>query len=154
NAQRDYANRGLPNALTVVPASVMTGRQPVAPEASRWRDSPWAREIANRPPPTVVAPPVAAPAFAARPVDRAAVRPPPGLPQVGQSGWRRGAPGRDRDDRRDDRRDRADRGDRPGVTAPGAAPAAAPAAVAPQPGVAAGRQGDRRPDTPEVGRPG
>jgi len=152
NVQRDFANRRLPNALTVVPTSVMTGRQPVAPEASRWRDSPMAREIANRPPPTVVAPPVAAPAFAARPpVDRAAVRPPPGLPQLGQSGGRPGvggAPGRDRADRSDDRG-----GNRPGI--------AAPAAVAPPPAVAPARQPDRqadrpdrRADTPEVGRPG
>lgn len=148
NAQRDFANRRMPDALTVVPSSVMTGRQPVAPAASRWRDSPGAREVANRPPPTVIAPPVAAPAFAARQVDRSAVRPPPGLPQVGQSGGRPGVPGalgRDRDDRRGDRGDRADRG-------PAAAPAAAPQ---PQPGVVApGRQPDRRPDMPDVARPG
>ena len=142
NTQRDFANRRLPNALTVVPTSVMTGRQPVAPEATRWRDSPAAREIANRPPPTVVAPPVAAPAFAARPVDRSQIRPPPGLPQLGQSGGRpgiAGAPGRDRDDRRD-------RGDRPGM--------AAPAAVAPPPVAAPGRQPDRRPEMPDIARPG
>jgi len=66
NTQRDYANRRYPDALTVVPPSVMTGRQPVAPAASRWRDSPQAREIANRPPPTVIAPPVTAPAVVAR----------------------------------------------------------------------------------------
>ena len=151
-AQRDFANRGLPNALTVVPASVMTGRQPVAPAASRWRDQPWAREIANKPPPTVVAPPVAAPTVAARPVDRSAIRPPPGIPQVGQSGGRPGVvggmPGRDRDDRRDDRRDR---GDRAGNVA---APAPAPAAIAPPAAVAPGRQPDRRPEAADVGRPG
>lgn len=148
NAQRDFANRGSPNALTVVPQTVMTGRQPVAPAASRWRDTPMGREIGNRPPPTVVAPPVAAPAFATRAVDRSAIRPPPGLPQVGQGGGRPGspgAPGRDRDDRRD-RADRGDRGDRPGITAP--------AAVAPAPAAAPGRQADRRPDTPDVARPG
>ena len=155
DAQRDFANRRLPNALTVVPSSVMTGRQPVAPEASRWRDSPAAREIANRPPPTVVAPPVAAPAYAARPVDRSAIRPPPGLPQLGQSGGRPGAPGAPGRDR-DDRRERG--GDRPGV--------AAPAAVAPPPAATPGRQSDRQPDrqpdrqadrradTPDVARPG
>ena len=156
NTQRDFANRSLPNALTVVPQTVMTGRQPVAPAASRWRDTPMAREIGNRPPPAVVAPPVAAPAVAARPIDRSQVRPPPGLPQVGQGSGRPGvvgAPGRDRDDRRDDRRDRADRGDR--GDRPGAA---APAAVAPPPVAVpapqADRRPERRPDMPEVARPG
>jgi hypothetical protein len=148
NQQRDFANRRSPNALTVVPTSVMTGRQPVAPEASRWRDSPMAREIVNRPPPTVVAPPVAAPAFASRQVDRSAIRPPPGVPQVGQSGGRPGMPDRGRDDRRGDRGDRG-----PAAAAP-AAPAA-PAAALPQPGAAPqGRQPDRRSDTPDVARPG
>lgn len=144
DAQRDYANRRLPNALTVVPSTVMTGRQPVAPAASRMRDTPLVRDIANRPPPTVVAPPVAAPTFAARATDRSAIRPPPGLPQVGQSGGRPGMPDRDRGDRRGDRADRGDRGN-----------AAAPPAAVPQPGVAApGRQPDRRPDMPDVARPG
>jgi hypothetical protein len=155
NAQRDFANRGQPNALTVVPSSVMTGRQPVAPAASRWRDQPWAREIANKPPPTVVAPPVAAPAFVARPADRSAIRPPPGIPQVGQSGGRPGTPGmqgRDRDDRRDGRDDRRDRGDRPGNIAAPATPA--PAAVAPPAAVVPGRQPDRRPDAADAARPG
>jgi len=151
NAQRDFANRGLPNALTIVPSSVMTGRQPVAPAAARFRDAPGAREIANRPPPTVVAPPVAAPTVAARPADRSAIRPPPGIPQVGQSGGRPGVPGtqgRDnRDNRRDDRRDRG--ADRPGnAAAPAAAAITPPAAVAP------GRQPERRPEAPDAARPG
>ncbi|HEY9067854.1 MAG TPA: DUF6600 domain-containing protein [Burkholderiaceae bacterium] len=81
-APRDFANRRHPDALTIVPTSVMTARQPVAPAASKFRDAPWAREIANKPtPPVVVAPPVAAPAVAQqRPVDRAAIKPPPGFP--------------------------------------------------------------------------
>ena len=168
NAQREFANRRFPNALTVVPQSVMTGRRPVGPEAARWRDSPAAREVANRPPPTVVAPPVAAPAFASRQVDRSAIRPPPGLPQVGQSGGRpgvQGGPGGPggpgvQGRGRDDRRDQGGRGDRPNIAAP-AAPVAptSPAAVAPPvatpgQGPAQARQAERRPDTPDVARPG
>ncbi len=35
--QRDFSNRKFPHAVTVVPASVMTQRQPVAPAAAHWR---------------------------------------------------------------------------------------------------------------------
>jgi hypothetical protein len=37
-AQRDFSNRKFPHAVTVVPTSVMTQRQPVGPAAAQWRD--------------------------------------------------------------------------------------------------------------------
>ena len=61
--RRDFANRRFPNAVTVVPASVMTGRQQVAPAAAQYRDNPQVRAfIADaRPASVAMAPPVAAP---------------------------------------------------------------------------------------------
>ena len=35
----DYSNRKFPHAVTVVPQSVLTSRQPVAPAAAQWRDA-------------------------------------------------------------------------------------------------------------------
>ena len=35
----DYRNRKFPHAVTVVPQSVLTARQPVAPAAAQWRDA-------------------------------------------------------------------------------------------------------------------
>ena len=35
----DYSNRKFPHAVTVVPQSVLTARQPVAPAAAQWRDA-------------------------------------------------------------------------------------------------------------------
>ncbi|HKX42226.1 MAG TPA: DUF6600 domain-containing protein, partial [Burkholderiaceae bacterium] len=131
-APRDFANRRLPDALTVVPTSVMTARQPVAPAASKFRDAPGVREIANKPtPPIVVAPPVAAPVVAQqRPADRAAVKPPPGFPV--QPGARLGEAARPPMGR--------GRGPTDNAT-----PGAAPNAAVVQPG--------QRPGRPEVARP-
>ncbi|MEP7297207.1 MAG: DUF6600 domain-containing protein, partial [Burkholderiales bacterium] len=89
--RRDFDNRRFPNAVTVVPAGVMTSRQPVAPAAAQMRKNPAAREFINQPPAravALIAPPVAAPA--ARRVDPRAVRPPPGLaerPVVARPGF-------------------------------------------------------------------
>ena len=61
--RRQFQNRGLPNAVTVVPASVMTGRQQVGPPAAQWRNNPQVRAIVadSRPGPAMNAPPVATP---------------------------------------------------------------------------------------------
>ncbi len=76
-AQREYGNRRFPNAVTVVPASVMTGRQPVGPAAASLRGTPWVRELAAQPArvQTLAAAPVAAPAPARR-VDPRTIQPP------------------------------------------------------------------------------
>ncbi|MCE9661323.1 MAG: hypothetical protein K8R60_22585 [Burkholderiales bacterium] len=67
--RRDFANRKFPHAVTVVPASVLTGRQPVAAEAARFRNDPQARALVSDAKPVVAmnAPPVAAPPAPARP---------------------------------------------------------------------------------------
>jgi hypothetical protein len=140
-APRDYANRRYPGALTVVPTAVMTSRQPIAPAASKLRDAPWAREIANRPTTqVVVAPPVAAPAVAQRPVDRSAIRPPPGFPAERGGREAAGPMGRGRGP--------TDNAAAPGVTVPNAAV---------QPGQRPGRPEARtegRPEgRPEIARP-
>ena len=46
--RRDFANRKFPHAVTVVPASVMTSRAPVAAEAARVRNDPQVRSPAPR----------------------------------------------------------------------------------------------------------
>ncbi|WP_341887944.1 DUF6600 domain-containing protein [Variovorax sp. YR752] len=59
--ERDYRNRKFPHAVTVVPTSTFSSRQPVA--AASLRDSSAVREITSRPSrdTVVAAPPVAAP---------------------------------------------------------------------------------------------
>ena len=47
--QRDFANRKYPHAVTVVPAQVLSNREPVAPSAARTRDLPAVRAIVNEP---------------------------------------------------------------------------------------------------------
>ncbi len=78
--RRDFANRKFPNAVTVVPASVMTNRQPVAPIAAQYRDNAQVRALIAdpRPAPVVVAAPVATPPALARPppAAMAVTRPP------------------------------------------------------------------------------
>ena len=158
--RRDFANRKFPHAVTVVPASVLTSRQAVAPEAARFRSDPQVRALVAdaRPASAMNVAPVAAPAIVARPpADRVAIRPPfegraPGV-----------FPGR------------------PGPGSPGAAPqavgASPQATLPPGPGVGQGRPtapalagrppqpvpgpGGARPDSgrpdaarPEAGRPG
>lgn len=62
--ERDYRNRKFPHAVTVVPTSTFSSRQPVAPVAATLRDSSAVREVTTRPlrETVVAAPPVAAPA--------------------------------------------------------------------------------------------
>ena len=61
--RRDFANRKFPHAVTVVPASVMTSRAPVAAEAARVRNDPQVRSLVAdaRPVAVTAAAPVAAP---------------------------------------------------------------------------------------------
>lgn len=143
-AHREFDNRRYQNAITVVPTSVMTSRQPVAPAAAQVRRNPaWSREIANQPvrsAVTLVAPPVAAPLAApVRSVDPRAVRPPPGFAERPAAAPRAGtpaAPERDRDGRgRDVARPEGGRptppvAQQPTPMAPAAAPAVKPAAPA------------------------
>jgi hypothetical protein len=96
--RRDFANRKFPHAVTVVPASVMTGRQAVGPEAARFRGDPQVRALVAdaRPASTMNVAPVAAPPAAPRPpAGRVAIRPPfegrapgvfPGRPGPGSPG--------------------------------------------------------------------
>ena len=104
-APREFGNRRLQNAITVVPTSVMTSRQPVAPAAAQVRQNPaWAREIANQPARgavTLVAPPVAAPTAPARVADPRAVRPPPGFAERRVSPNKPGVPAAAQDRERD-----------------------------------------------------
>jgi len=95
-APREFGNRRFQNAITVVPTSVMTSRQPVAPAAAQMRRDPaWSREIANQPArtaATLVAPPVAAPPAPVRSADPRNVRPPPGFAERPATAARPGMP--------------------------------------------------------------
>jgi hypothetical protein len=159
-APRDFGNRHLTNAVTIVPAGVMTSRQPVAPAAARVRQDPgWTRQIANpaagRGPVALIAPPVSAPPAPVRSVDPRVVRPPPGVAERPAPG-RPGAPlqGQRPQDRERDNRER-DAG-RPGVpqrpSPPVAQTPAPPAPAAPaglqRPGLVAPPtdRGERRDD--------
>ena len=75
---RDFRNRKFPHAVTVVPASTFTSRQPVAPVARQLRDTPEVREIVRQPPRAsiVAAPPVATPPVVQRRPDMPVARPP------------------------------------------------------------------------------
>jgi hypothetical protein len=81
--QRDFSNRKFPHAVTVVPTSVMTGRQAVGPVSSQLRDAPAVRELVQEPgrhSALLAAPvtgPVISPATNARSVD------PRGAPRAG-----------------------------------------------------------------------
>ncbi len=70
-AQRDFSNRKFPHAVTVVPTSVMTGRQAVGPASAQLRDAPEVRELTREPGRhgALLAAPVAAPVALARGVD-------------------------------------------------------------------------------------
>ena len=70
--QRDFSNRKFPHAVTVVPSSVMTLRQPVAPAAAQWRERNESRDLireVTRGGTTLVAAPVEAPTARSRPVE-------------------------------------------------------------------------------------
>ena len=77
--RREFANRKFPNAVTVVPASVLTNRQAVAPIAAQFRADPQVRALIAdpRPTPVMVAAPVATPPAPARPPEAKAVSRPP-----------------------------------------------------------------------------
>ncbi len=101
--QRDFSNRKFPHAVTVVPTSVMTGRQPVGPASAQLRDAPAVREFVReqRRHGALQDAPVAAPVAVARAMDP---RPPPAPPGVVDSGrtpppgMRAGRPGERRGD--------------------------------------------------------
>ncbi|MEP6873970.1 MAG: hypothetical protein ABI887_06360, partial [Burkholderiales bacterium] len=80
---REFDNRRWPGAVTVVPAAVMTSRQPVAPAAALMRQNPVGREFANQPAgarvATLIAPPVATPPVHSVDPRQVQVRPPPGF---------------------------------------------------------------------------
>ena len=132
--RRDFSNRKFPNAVTVVPTSVMMGRQSVAPAAAQFRGNPQVRELVaeHRPASAMNAAPVAAPVVAARPAEsRANVRPPFEGRAPGVAGGRPGGP-EVRGGNETRRPEPAARpGDRP--VGPGAPPVAgaAPAALPP-----------------------
>ena len=90
NPPRDYSNRKYPHAVTVVPTSVMTNREPVGPSAARLRDLPPVRALVNEPARAmaVLTAPVASPPPAQRGVDARPFNSPEGAPGA------RGAPGR------------------------------------------------------------
>ena len=71
---REFQNRNLPNAVTVVPATVMTSRQPVAAAAAQWRQAGGGRDATQRtdPAPVLVVAPVAAPVAAPGPAQTVA----------------------------------------------------------------------------------
>ena len=130
-APREFNNRRVQNAVTVVPAAVMTGRQPVAPAAAQMRDAPWVRDIARQPAvaTALVAAPVTAPALPAAPARGGQALPvalPPGaaaLPAGPAPAGRLGAQAREREAR-------------PPATLPAITPATAPATTpVPVPGI-------------------
>ena len=99
--RRDFANRKFPNAVTVVPASVLTSREPVAPAAAQIRNNPQIRALVAdaKPGPVMIAAPVAAPAVTAKTPEGRVPRPPfegrapgnfAGRPDGGRPGERSG----------------------------------------------------------------
>ena len=77
--RREFANRSIPNAVTIVPASVLTSRQSVAPAAAQFRTNPQIRALVAdpRPAPVMVAAPVATPPALAKPPEAKEVTRPP-----------------------------------------------------------------------------
>ncbi|MEO8524153.1 MAG: DUF6600 domain-containing protein [Caldimonas sp.] len=152
--RRDFANRRFPNAVTIVPASVLTSRQQVGPAAAQFRGNPQFRALIAdpRPGPVMTAAPVATPPAPAKaPEARAAIRPPfegraPGVfagrPTPGSPPVAGGPP----------------RGTPPTGAGPGrpvmSPPAGQPVQAVPTPGGA--RPDANRPDVPrpELARPG
>ena len=90
-AQRDFANRKYPDAVTVVPAHVLANREPVAPSAARTRDLPAVRAIVDQPgrivamptPPARIAP---APSPSPRGIEARPFRPPGDAERQGRFG--------------------------------------------------------------------
>lgn len=154
-APRDFGNRRFPNALTVVPGSVLTARQPVAPAAAQMRNTPWVREL-NREPRRVqalVSAPIAAPVALGRAQanDRRPVAPPPGVsgnPRPAREALPpRGA------DRNDRRQGQGNEGGRPdGAPTRSLAPAAPVAPAAGRPATPLNAMPDARPGTETPGQ--
>jgi len=154
-APREFTNRRLPNAVTVVPATVMTGRQPVAPAAAQLRKAPEVRQLlTQQQQPTriaaLVAPPVAAPSAPARALERREVRPPPGAaPDAGRRAgqiMRPDAASGGRDGGRPELARPGQPAVQPGITAPAPGPA--------RPGESAATVTPARPVTPASVAPG
>ena len=105
--RRDFANRRFPGAVTVVPASVVTGREAVGPSAAQFRNNPQVRALVAeaRPGAAMTQSPVAAPIVPARPSDGRGIARPPfeGRPPGSVAG--RGEPGRPDSGRTDGRGD-------------------------------------------------
>ncbi len=154
---REFDNRRWPGAVTVVPAAVMTSRQPVAPAAALMRQNPVGREFANQPAgarvATLIAPPVPTPPVRAVDPRQVQVRPPPGFaerPVGARPGFPPPQQERDRDGRgRDVARPESPRPppvvQQPTPAAPAvAAPPVNPGAPGPQPRPPIWRD-DRRP---------
>ena len=83
-AQRDFSNRKFPHAVTVVPTSVMTQRQAVAPAAAQWRERHDSRDAIREVTrgATLVAAPVEAPPARSRPVESQLIT----APGIGNAG--------------------------------------------------------------------
>ena len=107
---RQFENRRYPQAVTVVPANVLTERRPVAPASADFRRSTGGREFAQEPGrhAVIVAPQVSPPPLVARGEARGPIAPAPGFGDRPVGGGSVQSP-RDRDRRGDDRRD-AERG--------------------------------------------
>ncbi|MEQ1683573.1 MAG: DUF6600 domain-containing protein [Burkholderiaceae bacterium] len=165
-APRDFGNRRFPNALTVVPGSVLTARQPVAPAAAQMRNTPWVRDLTREPRrgEALVVAPIAAPVAPGRAQqnDRRPIAPPPGVagnprppregvpPRGADSGRapgqaQDGGRGGDRNDRRPGQRDDGNRPDaapnRPGAAVAPVAPTAGTPATPPANATPAARPG-------------
>ncbi len=131
--RRDFANRKYPQAVTFVPAEVLTRRQPVAPAAARFRNDPQVRALVADPQPgrVLAAAPVTAPPAVPR---SAEAGPPPRPPFQGRApGSFAGRPDGARPDgaQVEGPRSEGRLGERP----PASPAVTGPRAAAPQPGV-------------------
>ena len=157
---REFDNRRWPGAVTVVPAAVMTSRQPVAPAAALMRQNPVGREFANQPAgarvATLIAPPVATPPVRSVDPRQVQVRPPPGFaerPIGARPGFQPPQQERDRDGRgRDVARPESPRTMPPAIQQP--APAAPIVAAPPMNPGAQQRPPIRLEDRSDYRRPG
>ncbi len=163
--QRDFSNRKFPHAVTVVPASVMTQRQPVAPAAAQWRErhdsGNTIREVTRGT--ALAVAPVQAPPARIRAVESQLITA-PGVGNAGRPASPPQGPGARNDERQDGERRGLPRapgapspvapvigGQRPPMlanpapNAPPAATPAAPAPVAPAPVAPAVISGSNRP---------
>ena len=163
--RRDFANRRFPGAVTVVPTSVVVGREAVGPSAAQFRNNPQVRALVAevRPGAAMTQAPVMAPTAPVRPPEGRGFAPAPFEGRPPGSFVGRGDPGRPEGGRNDGRGDGGRRdggrlgdarpGDRPNVPNPtnapnapalaGAAPPPPLAGPTPPPGLAGGPSGTR-----------